>query len=168
MKNLILSAFVASATLTSCGTVSSILQNTFPYNATVLVTAGSPANVKLSNISVAQSINQLTGSGANVKDIRISNATMTVDSNSSMGMFSSVQVYISNGGSNEILVGSRESIPDNVGSSLSLDVNSSQKFDQLMKSGNVQAKMVYVLKKSPTSDVSVKTSIGFSSVPMTN
>lgn len=168
MKNLFLSAVVATATLASCSTVSSILQNTFPYNATVLVTAGSPANVQLSNISVAQSVNQLTGSGANVKDIRVSNATVSVDSNNSMGMFSSVKIYLSNGGSNETLVASRESIPDNVGSSLSLDVNSSQRFDTLMKAGNVQAKMVYVLKKSPTTDVSVKTSIGFNSVPMTN
>ncbi len=168
MKNLFLSAVVATATLVSCSTVSSILQNTFPYNATVLVTAGSPANVQLSNVSVAQSVNQLTGSGANVKDIRVSNATVSVDSNNSMGMFSSVKIYLSNGGSNETLVASRESIPDNVGSSLSLDVNSSQTFDTLMKAGNVQAKMVYVLKKSPTTDVSVKTSIGFNSVPMTN
>ncbi|MEC5157660.1 hypothetical protein [Chryseobacterium sp. MP_3.2] len=168
MKNLFLSAVVATATLVSCSTVSSILQNTFPYNATVLVTAGSPANVQLSNVSVAQSVNQLTGSGANVKDIRVSNATVSVDSNNSLGMFSSVKIYLSNGGSNETLVASRESIPDNVGSSLSLDVNSSQRFDQLMKAGNVQAKMVYVLKKSPTTDVSVKTSIGFNSVPMTN
>lgn len=168
MKNLFLSAVVATATLVSCSTVSSILQNTFPYNATVLVTAGSPANVQLSNVSVAQSVNQLTGSGANVKDIRVSNATVSVDSNYSMGMFSSVKIYLSNGGSNETLVASRESIPDNVGSSLSLDVNSSQTFDTLMKAGNVQAKMVYVLKKSPTTDVSVKTSIGFNSVPMTN
>lgn len=168
MKNLFLSAVVATATLVSCSTVSSILQNTFPYNATVLVTAGSPANVQLSNVSVAQSVNQLTGSGANVKDIRVSNATVSVDSNNSMGMFSSVKIYLSNGGSNETLVASRESIPDNVGSSLSLDVNSSQRFDTLMKAGNVQAKMVYVLKKSPTTDVSVKTSIGFNSVPMTN
>ncbi|MBF8457692.1 hypothetical protein IV494_10925 [Kaistella sp. G5-32] len=166
MKNIFLSAIVATATLASCSTVSSILQNTFPYTATVLVTAGSPANVQLSNISVAQSINQITGSGANVKDIRVTNATVSVDSNSSMGMFSSVKIYISNGGSNETLAASRESIPDNVGSSLSLDVNSSQKFDQVMKAGNVQAKMVYVLKKSPTSDVSVKTSIGFNSVPV--
>jgi hypothetical protein len=168
MKNLFLSAIVASAALTSCSTVSSILQNTFPYTSNILVTAGSPANVQLSNVSVAQSINQVTGSGANVKDIRVSNATVSVDSNNSMGMFSSVKIYISNGGSNETLVASRESIPDNVGTSLSLDVNSSQLFDQVMKSGNVQAKMVYVLKKSPISDVSVKTSIGFNSVPVTN
>ena len=168
MKNMFLSAIVATATLASCSTVSSILQNTFPYNATVLVTAGSPANTTLSNVSAAQSINQLTGSGANVKDIRVSNATISVNSNTSIGLFKSVKVYLSNNGTNEVLVASREDIPDNMGNSLALDVNTSQTLDNMMKSGSVQQRLVYVLKQSPTSDISVKTSIGFSSVPNTN
>ncbi len=168
MKKIMLSAIVATATFASCSTVSSILQNTFPYNATVLVTSGSPANTTLSNVSAAQSINQLTGSGANVKDIRVSNATLSVNSSSSVGNFKSVQVYLSNNGSNEVLVASRDNIPDNVGNSLSLDVNSTNRLDDMMKSGSVQQRLVYVLKNSPTSDLSVKTSIGFSSVPNTN
>ena len=168
MKNMFLSAIVATATLASCSTVSSILQNTFPYNATVLVTSGSPANTVLSNVSAAQSINQLTGSGANVKDIRVSNATISVNSNTSVGLFKSVKVYLSNNGSNEVLVASREDIPDNVGNSLALDINSNQVLDKMMKSGSVQQRLVYVLKQSPTSDISVKTSIGFSSLPITN
>ncbi len=85
-----------------------------------------------------------------------------------MGIFKSVQVYLSNNGSNEVLVASRDAIGDNVGSSLSLDVNTSQALDNMMKSGAVQARVVYVLKQSPTSDISLKTSIGFSSVPVTN
>ena len=168
MKNLFLSAVVATATLASCSTVSSILQNTFPYNATVLVTAGSPANTTLSSVSPAQSITQLTGAGANVRDIRISNASLSVDSNTSIGVFKSVKVYLSKNGSNEVLVASRENIPDNVGSSLSLDLNTSSTLDNIMKSGAVQQRMVYVLKQSPTSDISVRTSLGFSSVPNTN
>ncbi|QOW10846.1 hypothetical protein Q73A0000_11005 [Kaistella flava (ex Peng et al. 2021)] len=168
MKNMFLSAIVATATLASCSTVSSILQNTFPYNATVLVTSGSPANTVLSNVSAAQSINQLTGSGANVKDIRVSNATISVNSSTSVGLFKSVKVYLSNNGSNEVLVASREDIPDNVGNSLALDINSNQVLDKMMKSGSVQQRLVYVLKQSPTSDISVKTSIGFSSLPITN
>lgn len=168
MKNMFLSAIVATATLASCSTVSSILQNTFPYNATVLVTSGSPANAILSNVSAAQSINQLTGSGANVKDIRVSNATISVNSNTSVGLFKSVKVYLSNNGSNEVLVASREDIPDNVGNSLALDINSNQVLDKMMKAGSVQQRLVYVLKQSPTSDISVKTSIGFSSLPITN
>lgn len=168
MKNMFLSAIVATATLASCSTVSSILQNTFPYNATVLVTSGSPANTTLSSVSAAQSINQLTGSGANVKDIRVSNATLSVNSNASVGLFKSVKVYLSNNGSNEILVASREDIPDNVGNSLALDVKTNSTLDNMMKSGSVQQRLVYVLKQSPTSDISVKTSVGFSSLPLTN
>jgi hypothetical protein len=79
-----------------------------------------------------------------------------------------VKVYLSNNGSNEILVASREEIPDNVGNSLALDINSNQVLDNMMKSGSVQQRLVYVLKESPTSDISVKTSIGFSSLPITN
>ncbi|WP_027375744.1 hypothetical protein [Kaistella palustris] len=168
MKNLFLSAVVATATLAGCSTVSSILQNTFPYNATVLVTAGSPANTELSSVSAGQSVNQLLGSGANVKDIRVSNATLSVNSGTSMGVFKSVKVYLSNGGNNPVLVASRESIPDNVGNSLAMDVNTTNTLDNLMKTGTVEARIVYVLKQSPTSDISLKTSIGFNSVPVTN
>lgn len=168
MKTIYLSAVVATTVLTSCSTVSSILQNTFPYNSTVLVTAGSPSNTELSSISATQSVNQITASSANVKDIRVSNATLSVGSDTSMGVFKSVKVYLSNGGSNQILVASRESIPDNVGNSLSMDVATSSTLDKLMKSGNIQAKIVYVLKQSPTSDISLKTSIGFNSAPITN
>lgn len=166
MKTIFLSAVVATTVLTSCSTVSSILQNTFPYNSTVLVTAGSPSNTELSSISAAQSVNQLTGSGANVKDIRVSNATLSVGSETSLGVFKSVKVYLSNNGSNQVLAASRESIPDNVGNSLAMDVNTSQTLDNIMKSGSVQARIVYVLKQSPTSDISLKSSIGFSSVPV--
>ncbi len=168
MKNVFLAAVVATATVASCSTVSSILQNTFPYSATVLVTAGSPANTTLAAVSPSQSINQLTGSGANVKDIRVTNATLSVPSNTSVGLFKSVKVYLSNNGSNEILVASRDDIPDNVGNTLALDVNTSQTLDNMMKSGSVQQRLVYVLKQSPTSDISVKTSVGFNSMPITN
>lgn len=168
MKNFVFSAVAAAGLLASCSTVSSILQNTFPYNATVLVTAGSPANTELSSVSAAQSVNQLFGSGANVKDIRVSNATVSVNSGTSMGVFKSIKVYLGNSSSNQVLVASRESIPDNVGTSLSLDVNASRTLDNMMKSGSVEARIVYVLKQSPTSDISLKTSVGFSSVPVTN
>lgn len=168
MKNVMLSSAVVAFALASCSTVSSILQNTFPYNASVLVAAGSPANTSLSTVAVAQSINQITGAGANVRNIRASNATLSVNSNTSIGIFKSVKVYLSNNGSNEVLVASRENIPDNVGSTLALDLNSSSSLDHIFKSGLVQQRIVYVLKQSPTSDVTLKSSVGFSSEPVTN
>ncbi|MBW8362748.1 MAG: hypothetical protein K0M56_11255 [Kaistella sp.] len=167
MKNIFLSAVVATAGLVSCSTVSSIMQNTFPYNANFLVTSGSPVNQQLSSVSAAQSINQISGASANVKDIRVSNATLTLPTTASTGIFHSVKVYLSSNGSNEVLAASRENISDNVGSTLTLDVNSSQTLDNMMRAGGIQQRFVYVLKQSPTSDISVKTSINFSSVPIT-
>ena len=85
-----------------------------------------------------------------------------------MGVFKSVKVYLSSG-SSEVLVASRTNIADNIGNTLSLDLNSSQTLDNIMKSGNtVQQRIVYELKSSPTSDMNVKSSMSFSSVPVTN
>ncbi len=166
MKNLFLSAVVATATLASCSTVSTIMQNTFPYNANFLLTSGSPSNTQLSAVSVATSINQISGVSANVKDIRVSTATLTVPNTTNTGIFKSVRIYLSSNGSNEVLVASRDNISDTSGSTLSLDVNNSNTLDNVMKGGNVQQRLVYVLKQSPTSDISVRTSLNFSSVPI--
>ena len=169
MKNIFLSAIVASAAMASCSTVSSIMQNTFPYTTNIVVTQGSPANTQLSAVGAGTSINQLVGAAANVKDIRVASANMTVSSGGqSMGVFQSVRVYLSAGGS-EVLVGSRDNIADNIGNSLSLDVNSSQILDNIMKSGNaVQQRVVYVLKTTPATDLNIRTSMNFSSVPVTS
>ena len=166
MKKLVLSAFVATA-IASCSTVSSIMQNTFPYSTSVIVTSGSPANTTLSAVGAGTSINQITGATANVKDIRVANANVSITSgDQGMGVFKSVKVYLVSG-SNEVMVGSRENIADNVGTSLSLDVNSSKILDNVMKSGSVQQKVVYELKSAPTSDMTLKTTMNFSSVPIT-
>lgn len=168
MKNTFLTAVFATATLASCSTVSSIMQNTFPYTTNIVVTQASPATTTLSAVGAGTSINQLVGATSNVKDIRVASANMTVTAGGqSMGVFQSVKVYLSAGGS-EVLVASRENIADNIGNTLSLDVNSNQVLDSVMKSGNaVQQRIVYVLKTSPTTDLGIRTSMNFSSLPVT-
>lgn len=168
MKNILLTAVFATATVASCSTVSSIMQNTFPYTTNIVVTQGSPANTSLTAVGAGTSINQLVGATSNVKDIRVASANMTVTSGGqSMGVFESVKVYLSAGGS-EVLVASRDNIADNIGNSLSLDVNSNQLLDNVMKSGNaVQQRVVYVLKSSPNTDLGIRTSVNFSSLPVT-
>lgn len=166
MKNLFLSAIVATATLASCSTVSSVLQNTLPYNSNFVVTQGSPANTQLSAVGAGTNLGQIAGVSSNVKDIRATTATISVTSGAQgMGVFKSVRVYMTSG-NNEVLVAQRDNIADNIGASLSLDVNNNLYLDNIMKSGNaIQQRVVYVLKSSPTSDLGVKTSITFSSVP---
>lgn len=168
MKNIFITAIVATATLVSCSTVSSVLQNTLPYNSNFVVTQGSPANTQLSAVGAGTSLNQIANVSNNVKDIRASTATMTVTSGTQgMGVFQSVRVYISSG-NNEVLVASRDNIADNIGNSLSLDVNNNQILDNVMKSGNaIQQRVVYILKSPPTADMSVRSSLTFSSIPAT-
>ena len=164
---MILSAVVLVSAV-SCSTVSSIMQNTFPYTSTIVIKQGSSANTQLSNVAVGTSINQLVGAASNVKDIRIASASVSSSSGQSMGILKNIKVYISSDG-NEVLVASRENIGDNIGNSIPLDSNSGINLDKIMKSGNsIQQRIVYELKTIPSSDISLKTSLNFSSVPITN
>lgn len=167
MKNYILSALVASAALVSCSTVSSVLQNTLPFNSNFIVTSGTPSKTQLSTVGAGTGINQIMGVSQKVKDIRANNATLTVTSGAQgMGVFQSVSVYLTYG-NKEVLVATRDQISDNIGNTLSLDL-SNRTLDDIMKSGNtIQQKIVYTLKSSPTQDMQLKSSITFSSVPLT-
>lgn len=167
MKKLILTSIFAAATLASCSTVSSLMQNTFPYNTNFTIAEKSPSNTVLSLIGSGNSINQITGATNNVKNIRLNNATVTLSSNDqSIGIFKSLKVYISNGSGNEILLASRDNISNNIGNSLALDINNSVNLDAMMKSGSLQEKLVFELKSSPVSDIKLKTSLQFSSEPI--
>lgn len=167
MKKLILTSIFAAATLSSCSTVSSLLQNTFPYNTNFVIAAKSSANLPLTTIGLGNSINQITGATNNVQNIKLNNATATITSNEqSIGIFKSIKIYISNGSGNEVLIASRENISSNIGNSMALDINNSANLDQIMKSGNVQEKLVYELKSSPVADIKLKTSLQFSSEPI--
>ena len=167
MKKIILTSIFAAATLASCSTVSSLIQNTFPYNTTFTIAEKSPANTNLSLISSGSSINQITGASNNVKNIKLNNATATVTSNGqSIGIFKSMKVYISNSSGNDILIASRDDIPNNIGTSLALDIDNSVNLDNIMRSGSIQEKLVFELKSAPVSDMKLKTSLQFSSEPI--
>ena len=167
MKKVILSTIFAAAALSSCSTVSSLMQNTFPYNTNFVITEKSPANTTLSTVGLGNSINQITGATNNVKNIRINNATATITSNGqSVGIFKSLKVYISSGSGKQILIASRDNISDNIGNSLALDIDNSILLDETMKSGALQQKVVYELKSSPVSDINLRTSLQFSSEPI--
>lgn len=166
MKNYILSAFAASAIVVSCSTVSSVLQNTLPFNSSFVINEGTPSGSKHSVVGAGTGINQIFGVSQNVQDIRANNAILTVSSGAQgMGVFRSVEVYLTYG-NKEVLVASRDQISDNIGNSLSLDLTN-RNLDDIMKSGNsIQQKIVYTLKSSPTQNMQLKSSLTFSSVPV--
>ncbi|AZA53271.1 hypothetical protein [Chryseobacterium sp. G0201] len=168
MKNMILTAMVASAALVSCGTVQSLVQNTFPYTANVLVSTGVPADKEVSSTATATNVQTWFGgnNNAQIKDVRISDAKISVVSPSggNLSALKSIKVYISSSGTKERLVASRSSISTE-GSSLNLDLNDSGFLDEVVKSSGVTVRTVYELKNQTSSDMNLKIALNFSSVP---
>lgn len=168
MKKIVLIATVSSIALASCGAVQSIVQNTFPYTSNFLVSTGVPANKEVSSTSTASNVQTWVGgnNNAQIKDVRISEAKMSVVSPTSgdLSALKSVKVYISSNGTSEKLVASRSDISTN-SSSLNLDLNDSGFLDNIVKSSGLSVRTVYELKNQTSSDMNIKVSLNFSSVP---
>lgn len=169
MKNIFSAAIIASAALVSCGTVQSVIQNTFPYTANVLVSTGVPANKEVSSTATATNVQTWFGgnNNAQIKDVRIADAKISVVSptGENLSALKSVKVYISSTGTNERLVASRSDISTN-SSSLNLDLNNAGFLDEVVKSTGVTVRTVYELKNQTTSDMNLKVALNFSSVPV--
>jgi len=168
MKNMFLTAVVASVTLVSCGTVQSLVQNTFPYTANVLISTGVPADKEVSSTATASNVQTWFGGNndAKIKDVRISDAKISVVSPSggNLSALKSVKVYVSSSGTGEKLVASRSNISSNAGS-LNLDLNDTGFLDSVVKSSGLTVRTVYELKNQTSSDMNLKIALNFSSVP---
>lgn len=168
MKKIFLMATAVSVVAVSCGTVQSLVQNTFPYTANVLISTGVPADKEVSSTSTATNVQTWFGgnNNAKIKDVRISDAKISVASPSggNLSAFKTVKVYISSGGTGERLVASRSNISTN-SSSLNLDLNDTGFLDEVVKSSGLTVRTVYELKNQTTSDMNIKVALNFSSIP---
>lgn len=168
MKNIWLMTAAVSAVVVSCGTVQSLVQNTFPYTANVLVSTGVPADKEVSSTSTATNVQTWFGgnNNAKIKDVRISDAKISVvsPSNGNLSAVKSVKVYVSSSGTGEKLVASRSNITTD-SSSLNLDLNDTGYLDEVVKSSGLTVRTVYELKNQTTSDMNLKIALNFNSVP---
>ncbi|KQR93918.1 hypothetical protein ASG01_07695 [Chryseobacterium sp. Leaf180] len=170
MKKMWSMAAVASIALVSCGAVQSIVQNTFPYTANVLVSTGVPANKEVSSTATANNVQTWFGgnNNAQIKDVRISDAKISVVSptGGDLSALKSVKVYISSSGTSEKLVASRNDISTS-SSSVNLDLNGDNGYlDSVVKSSGVTVRTVYELRNQVSSDMSLRVALNFSSVPV--
>ena len=172
MRKLVAVLIAFTVGLSGCATVQSIIKSTFPYNATIVIPASSKANSSISVKSSATSIDQVFGNqnGSNyIKDVRIASVKLNAynPANTSLGMFKSVKLYISSGDSGEILVASRSDVQANIGSDLSLDIDNSRFLDSYVQGASINVRLEYVLRNATTKNVSIKTSMSFTSQPKT-
>ncbi|MDQ0784466.1 hypothetical protein [Chryseobacterium sp. W4I1] len=168
MKNIFLMTAAVATVVVSCGTVQSLVQNTFPYTASVLVSTGVPADKEVSSTSTATNVQTWFGgnNNAKIKDVRISDAKISVVSPSggNLSAVKSVKVYVSSNGTGEKLVASRSNITTD-SSSLNLDLNDTGYLDEVVKSSGLTVRTVYELKNQTTSDMNLKIALNFNSVP---
>ena len=172
MRKVIPLLIALTIAVSGCATVQSIIKSTFPYTATIVIPASGKANSTISAKSSATSIDQVFGNqnGTNyIKDVRIASAKLTAynPANTSLGMFKSVNLYISSGNSGEILVASRPDVQANIGSDLVLDIDNSRFLDTYVQGSSISLRLEYVLRNSSTADVSIKTTLSFTSQPKT-
>jgi hypothetical protein len=170
MNKMLFAVMAAFILFTGCGTVQSIIKSSFPYTTTLVVPAASKSNTTLSAGSTAGSFDETLGNvngNQYIQDIKIASARLIASNpnNQSMGMFKSVKLFISGGGTDEVMVASRNDISEHIGSDLVLDIDNSRFFDKYIKGNSLKIRMEYVLRDSLTTDVSLRTSLSFSASP---
>ena len=170
MKKLLFTVFAAVILLSGCGTVQSIIKSSFPYTATLVIPKSSKSDTVASVTSTAGSFDEVIGNQSGndyVRDIRIASAKIIASdpNDKSMGMFKSIKIFISNGSSGEVMVASRNDVSEHIGSSLVLDIDNSRFVDKFIKGNSLKVRLEYVLRENLTTDVSVRTSLSFSSSP---
>jgi hypothetical protein len=170
MKKLLFTVFAAVILLSGCGTVQSIIKSSFPYTATLVIPKSSKTDTAASVTSTASSFDEVFGNQTGsdyIRDVRIASAKIIASdpNDQSMGMFKSIKIFVSNGTSGEVMVASRNDVSEHIGSSLVLDIDNSQFVDKYVKGNSLKVRLEYVLREKLTTDVSVRTSLSFSSSP---
>jgi hypothetical protein len=170
MKKTLAFLFAATAILTGCATMQSIIKSTFPYTATLVIPASAKTNTTASATSSASSFDEIFGNQGGtsyIKEVRIASAKLNASNpaGKSLGMFKSVKLFISNGSSGEIMVASRSDVQENIGPNLVLDIDNSKFLDNYIKGNSLKVRIEYVLRNTSSTDVSVRAALSFTSAP---
>lgn len=156
--------------LSSCGTVQSIVHNTSPYSTNILISSGIEANQEYETLSSANSFSQYLGAGTDkVQNVRVVSAKATASNHSmnpDLGIFKSIKVYLSGNNTYEVLIAERTDIGNNIGETINLDPDTLQALDDIVKSGSVKARIVYVLKNKANNDTNLTITMKFKSDPV--
>lgn len=156
--------------LSGCATVQSIIKSSFPYTSSLIIPATGKPGAVITATSAASSFDQIFGNqnGADyIKEVRVASVRLDAanPSNTNLSLFKAVKIFLVNASGAEVMIASRNDVSENIGNNLVLDVDNSRFLDEYVKGSNLRVRMEYVLRNSLTVDLSVRTVIGFSSVP---
>jgi len=150
-----------------CGMFESVVKSTFPYTTNLTIPASSAPGKEYVAINMATSFDQdftKDGNNANhINQVMVQSAKLRAvePSGYNIGNMEYVKFYMSkHDGSGEVLVASRTDITKGVGNSMVLDIDNSNFLDELIRQPDVRIRMVYKLRNSINSDVTLKLVLG--------
>jgi len=170
-RYLALIAFVGMV-FAGCAMYQTIIKSSFPYTSTLTVSATAQPGSEHSAINIANSFDQNFKRDGNNGDritlVHVASAKlMSVEpTDYNIGNLSAVKIYLSKeDGSEEQLVARRDSIPQNAGNNMILDIDDSKFLDQLVRERNIRVRMVYKTRQSVNRDVNVHVVLGLTAYP---
>lgn len=171
-KKSIYALIVSALLFTGCGTTQSILKSTFPYTTELTISSSAKPGDSNAAVSLASSFDQNFSGDRNtaykISDIHLTSARIRSVSPTSfnIGNVTEVKVFMSDPkGGDEIMVASRTDITPNVGNNLILDIDNSQKLDQLIRLPHVKIRMTYKLRNAIGTDSRVQLILGLRAKP---
>ena len=167
MKKLIIPLLTAILLFIGCGVFRPVVRPTYPYNTTLVIPATSRNILTGSVSSDPISFEEIFGNrnGRNdVRDIKINSARLiaSAPNDLNLSILRSVRLFITDGRDRGILIASRNDISSFSGSNIILDINTSRSIDNDLRGNNLRLRLEYVLKDNLRRDVSVRSSIVFS------
>lgn len=164
-KSLIILSFIGlfSISIFSCKKVKELLRFNIKINTSQTIKAtpllasffSSMANAKSSD---AQEFSTQGTRTDLVKEAKLNSAKLVITSpqGQNFDFLELIEVYIQNqDGSNSKKIAFKDSIPDNVGNTLELDVDNSLFLDSYIKADNFKLETKYKVKKAVTQDVNM-------------
>lgn len=155
-----------------CGMFQSVLKATFPYTTNLTIPASAKPGKEYTAISMATSFDQnFTSDGNNanhVGQVMVESAKLRSSDPAgfNIGNLEYVKFYMAkHDGTGEVLVASRTDITRGVGNSMVLDIDNSNFLDQLVRQPDVRIRMVYKLRNSIDSDVTLRLVLGIGAHP---
>jgi len=164
---------IMACLLAACGTMQSIVRSTIPYTTPLTVRASAQTGQSLTTLGTGTSFDKIifpNGENTNrINAVKVYSAELrsTLPADFDLGQIQSIRIFMTKADeSNAVLVASKENVPADVGSLITLDVNNSGFLDPFIREPDIRIKMIYTLRNQVKADANLLLVMNFSAMPV--
>lgn len=166
---------IAACLLAACGTMQSIVRSTIPYTTALTVKASAQTGQNLTALGAATSFDNIifkNGENTNrINAVKVISAELrsTLPADFDLGQIKTLKIFMMKADeSTAVLVASKENIPADVGSLITLDANTSGFLDPFIRDADIRIKMIYTLRNQVKADANLLLVLNLSAMPVNN